>query len=198
MKPYYQDELVTIYHGDCREVLPYLPPVDLTISDLPYGVNKAGWDGNFPLFWTEDCARLTGHAMAIMPGIANVLAMPQRIDSFEYRWLMSMLTPTNPPPSPPQRWASRLPRCAVRGQRLSRQARWCRVHRDHDAARQRCPTTICADWRGWSCAALVRCDRSRSARVSRTRGCISMSRRWNDYLNPCLRSARTSHIVSIP
>lgn len=36
MKPYYQDESCTIYHGDCREVLPTLPKVDLVLTDPPY------------------------------------------------------------------------------------------------------------------------------------------------------------------
>lgn len=39
MKPYYQDDYVTIYHGDCREILPQLPKVDLVLTDPPYGVN---------------------------------------------------------------------------------------------------------------------------------------------------------------
>lgn len=38
MKPYYQDDAVTIYHGDCREVLPMLEPVDLLLTDPPYGI----------------------------------------------------------------------------------------------------------------------------------------------------------------
>jgi site-specific DNA-methyltransferase (adenine-specific) len=38
VKPYYQDDAVTIYHGDCREVLPTLGPVDLVLTDPPYGV----------------------------------------------------------------------------------------------------------------------------------------------------------------
>jgi len=39
MKPYYQDEWVTIYHGDCREILPQLDvKVDLVLTDPPYGV----------------------------------------------------------------------------------------------------------------------------------------------------------------
>lgn len=38
MSPYYQDEHVTLYHGDCREVLPSLEPVDLVLTDPPYGV----------------------------------------------------------------------------------------------------------------------------------------------------------------
>lgn len=38
VKPYYQDEWATIYHGDCREVLPLLPKVDLVLTDPPYGV----------------------------------------------------------------------------------------------------------------------------------------------------------------
>lgn len=36
--PYYEDEAVTIYHGDCREILPLMPPksIDLVLTDPPY------------------------------------------------------------------------------------------------------------------------------------------------------------------
>jgi site-specific DNA-methyltransferase (adenine-specific) len=37
MKPYFQDESVTIYLGDCRDILPSLPKVDLVLTDFPYG-----------------------------------------------------------------------------------------------------------------------------------------------------------------
>ncbi len=36
VNPYYQDSYVTIYHGDCREILPELPKVDLVLTDPPY------------------------------------------------------------------------------------------------------------------------------------------------------------------
>lgn len=36
MKPYYSDKWVTIYHGDCREILPHLPKGDLVLTDFPY------------------------------------------------------------------------------------------------------------------------------------------------------------------
>ena len=42
MKPYYQDNAVTIYHGDCREILPQLEPVDLVLTDPPYGIELIG------------------------------------------------------------------------------------------------------------------------------------------------------------
>ncbi len=43
MKPYYQDDAVTLYHGDCREVLPSLDVrADLILTDPPYGVSVAG------------------------------------------------------------------------------------------------------------------------------------------------------------
>jgi len=41
MKPYYQDNSCTIYHGDCREILPELPKVDLVLTDPPYGISEA-------------------------------------------------------------------------------------------------------------------------------------------------------------
>jgi DNA modification methylase len=42
MKPYYEDSKagITIYHGDCREILPMLPKVDLVLTDPPYGLNR--------------------------------------------------------------------------------------------------------------------------------------------------------------
>lgn len=36
MKPYYQDQAITIYHGDCLEMLPFLDPVDLVLTDPPF------------------------------------------------------------------------------------------------------------------------------------------------------------------
>jgi DNA modification methylase len=37
MKPYYNHANITIYHGDCRDILPTLEPVDLVLTDPPYG-----------------------------------------------------------------------------------------------------------------------------------------------------------------
>lgn len=39
--PYYHDEAsgITIYHGDCREILPLLEPVDLVLTDPLYGID---------------------------------------------------------------------------------------------------------------------------------------------------------------
>jgi DNA modification methylase len=42
MNPYYQDDAVTIYHGDCREVVPMLYPVDLVVTSPPYNLNGDG------------------------------------------------------------------------------------------------------------------------------------------------------------
>lgn len=39
--PYYQDESYTIYNCDCRDILPLLEPVDLVLTDPPYGLKEA-------------------------------------------------------------------------------------------------------------------------------------------------------------
>jgi DNA modification methylase len=38
-EPYYQDDSVTLYHGDCREIDLPARSVDLLIADPPYGIN---------------------------------------------------------------------------------------------------------------------------------------------------------------
>jgi DNA modification methylase len=51
VKPYYQHAGITIYHGDCLEVLAQaqLPNVDLVLTDPPYGMN-----------WNTDSRRFSG------------------------------------------------------------------------------------------------------------------------------------------
>jgi len=40
-KPYYQENGISIYHGDSQEILPTLGKFDLLLTDPPYGINAA-------------------------------------------------------------------------------------------------------------------------------------------------------------
>lgn len=44
--PYYEEEGITIYHGDCREIIPHVPKVDLVLTDPPYGIQMAAGFGS--------------------------------------------------------------------------------------------------------------------------------------------------------
>ena len=39
MNPYYEQDGIVIYHGDCRTIMPQLPKVDLVLTDPPYGID---------------------------------------------------------------------------------------------------------------------------------------------------------------
>ena len=56
MKPYYEEPGIAIYHGDCRDILPSLPKVDLVLTDPPYGIN---WNCDYKN-WTKPSAKAQG------------------------------------------------------------------------------------------------------------------------------------------
>jgi site-specific DNA-methyltransferase (adenine-specific) len=69
VRPYYSENGITIYHGDCRQILPYLPEVDLVIADPPYGIDyqsnhrtmkfdKIHGDSAFPTEWMDSTTKL--------------------------------------------------------------------------------------------------------------------------------------------
>lgn len=74
MKPYYEDGTVTLYHADCREVLPDILSAALIVTDPPYtfGIASAG-QGNMKAggwgdlmnssvwysSWLKECHRIT-------------------------------------------------------------------------------------------------------------------------------------------
>lgn len=58
MRPYYADDLVTLYHGDCMDYADYWCDADVLVTDPPYGRD-----------WKQ--GELKGHFTANRDGIAN-------------------------------------------------------------------------------------------------------------------------------
>ena len=94
MKPYYQDKWVTIYHGDCREILPTLLKVDLVLTDPPYA------NGTAYQSYTDDEAHLAQIVSDVIPpllriaprtlltcGVANIQLYPKP------DWILAWVTP---------------------------------------------------------------------------------------------------------
>ncbi len=78
MKPYYQDEHVMIYHGDCREILPEMARAGLAWTDPPYNVGKdyGACEDNLPdgeylafcKWWIGELKRLSTELVVYVPG----------------------------------------------------------------------------------------------------------------------------------
>jgi site-specific DNA-methyltransferase (adenine-specific) len=84
VRPYYQDEYVTIYNGDCRDFIDNLAPFHLVCTDPPYA-NGTGYDvyldteENLRSLVSEVIVKLVGLSsrMAISPGVGNIMAYPR-------------------------------------------------------------------------------------------------------------------------
>jgi len=92
LHPYYHDEQygITIYHGDCRDILPHLDPVDLVLTDPPYGMEylsnyyKGGnphakiiGDSDYPLDVLEACIKKASNAVFSFCRWENLKDMPK-------------------------------------------------------------------------------------------------------------------------
>jgi site-specific DNA-methyltransferase (adenine-specific) len=72
MKPYYDDGTVTIYHGDCREILPTLT-ADAVVTDPPYGI---GLDTRSRYAGNRDHAPIAGDDVPFDPAPPLALGVP--------------------------------------------------------------------------------------------------------------------------
>jgi DNA modification methylase len=87
MKPYYEQDGITIYHGDCREVLPEIGKADFVLTSPPYNCGKdyADHDDDWQLpdyfSFIEDAVHAA--ANALNPGGYFALNVPSWIGSRE-------------------------------------------------------------------------------------------------------------------
>ncbi len=87
--PYYSENGITIYHGDCREILPHLEPVDLVLTDPPYGTTNCHWDvvPNLQALWVEINRVCTSRVvmMASQPFTTDLILSNR--GGFKYCWV---------------------------------------------------------------------------------------------------------------
>lgn len=126
MKPYYDDGTVTIYHGDCREILPLIDTADVVLTDPPYNcinretgglrvIDKGGADSR-PI----DIATIAPELVRIATGSIYVWCSAEQLSDWLRSFTAAGLTvrggvwqKTNPSPMNGQRlWLSALEFCA--------------------------------------------------------------------------------------
>lgn len=93
IEPYYQNNLVTLYKGDCLEVMPQLDiAFDCCITDPPYGYGKTSckWDQIIPFdkMWSIvlNCLKHNGAICLFGNEPFTSKLICSKIDLFRYRW----------------------------------------------------------------------------------------------------------------
>ena len=80
MKPYYSDDLVTIYHGDCRD---WMPAHDSILTDPPYGTSFDGVVGDdlYPYWLAEGDGPVVtfGAGRTHVDDLINMPVKPDRV-----------------------------------------------------------------------------------------------------------------------
>lgn len=84
IEPYYSDDAATLYHGDCRDIVPELPAVDLVVTDPPYGETSLTWD-SWPEGWP---AMIAMHSASSMWCFGSMRMFLDRRDEFS-DWRLS-------------------------------------------------------------------------------------------------------------
>jgi site-specific DNA-methyltransferase (adenine-specific)/modification methylase len=82
MTPYYERGGITIYHGDCRDILPMIAvaTVDLLLTDPPYGIDletRYGERKRTALALSNDYPRIVGDAEPFSPD--HLLGFPRLV-----------------------------------------------------------------------------------------------------------------------
>jgi site-specific DNA-methyltransferase (adenine-specific) len=106
VKPYYEDDRVTLYNGDCREIMPELSTVDLIVTDPPYSFGMAstfhegkngGWGdmmnaASFYALILEQCYRVTENRQGAVWMFNSWRSLPILARAaFEARWPITSL-----------------------------------------------------------------------------------------------------------
>jgi len=92
IEPYYQNDLVTLYKGDCLEIMPKLNiTFDCCITDPPYGTTACKWDNVIPFepMW-ENLKRLVKSNGTICLFGSEPFSSKLRcsnLDMFKYDWI---------------------------------------------------------------------------------------------------------------
>jgi len=91
MKPYYETKLGKLYHGDCLEIMPHLEPVDLVLTDPPYGTTACSWDSviSFGSMWNILYRILRPNGFIVLtasqPFTSKLVC--SNIDKFSHNWV---------------------------------------------------------------------------------------------------------------
>lgn len=102
MNPYYSNKLISIYHGDCIEIMQNTfdnNVFDLVLTDLPYGKTANEWDNtiDFNVMW-KSLKNITNQTTPILLFGSEPFASFLRcsnIKNYRYDWIYHKTHPTN-------------------------------------------------------------------------------------------------------